>query len=127
MLYNKIDELKTVITYGKQRYKVTLKEIYMYNNTNNIIDCHIRFSNFKVQQNFFNNYMAANNYNLAESWDISKIINFEDMDFIAYIYSTTDHHYLKAHLERVKYKNGWCFFISSNNKKGLLKNSLFFY
>ena len=61
MLYNKIDELKTVITYEKQRYKVTLKEIYMYNNTNNIIDCHVHFSNFKVQQNFFNNYMAANN------------------------------------------------------------------
>ena len=104
MRYSKIDEVDAVLQYQKQRYKVKLRDVYTYDISNDVVDCHIRFSSYKTQQSFYNCYMQSNAYDLSKSVDFAKFVTLDDVDYIAYIYSVSDSKQLKAHLERIQYK-----------------------
>ena len=104
MRYSKINEVDAVLMYQRQRYKVKLRDVYTYDVSNDVIDCHIHFSSYKTQQSFYNCYMQCNGYDLAKSVDFAKFITLDDVDYIAYIYSVSDSKQLKAHLERIQYK-----------------------
>ena len=104
MRYNKIDEVDAVLMYQRQRYKVKLRNVYTYDISNDVVDCHIHFSSYRVQQHFFNCYMQSNAYDLSKSVDFAKFVTLDDVDYIAYIYSVSDSKQLKAHLERIQYK-----------------------
>lgn len=104
MQYSKIDEVDAVLMYQKQRYKVKLRDVYTYNVSNDVVDCHMHFSSYKTQQSFYNAYMQSNGYDLSKSVDFAKFVTIDDVDYIAYIYTISDSKHLKAHLERIQYK-----------------------